>query len=503
MIRRLIIENFKSFRGRHELELAPITLIFGPNSAGKSTLIQSILLLKQTLAPFELGTDVLEPRLVARGDLVDLGSFQTLIHGHDTESDLRLGLEFTRVRVPALTPVGPRFESDRRVEFVFGWNPDTRAAQHLGISIGFGDQLMSFRVIPQTDRPDRTQSPLAREWFELRDEASALAFQEWVSLLRRSPADDDPDLFGDDDIPVEDPALSLIRDLQASGSALLFRGAGFFPRSLVIPREIRESLGRNYAPSVMFSADRLLRASATELTTMLSLLAYLGPLRSPLSRLHELSGQQYASVGPTGENAAVFISQRPRILREVNAWFKRLGIPYSLSVAAVTSGQARVATGDVVAMTLRDKRSRLRVSAHDVGFGISQLLPIVIQVLTGNQQVTCIEQPEIHLHPALQAELGDLFVSATRQTRSRQNQVIVETHSEHLMLRVQRLVREGSTTPDDVAVIYVDADSDGRARPKRLRLDNEGNFIDEWPGGFFDERLAEMFPSAPIHLPDR
>jgi len=152
------------------------------------------------------------------------------------------------------------------------------------------------------------------------------------------------------------------------------------------------------------------------------------------------------------------------------------------------------AMGDVAVLVLTDQRNNLAVSPGDVGFGISQLLPIVVQTQIGRKNVICIEQPEIHVHPRLQSEIADLLVASTEGRHS--NQLIVETHSEHIMLRVQRLIRSGAVARDRVAVLYVDTDDDGSASVVRLRLAEDGSFIDEWPQGFFEERFDEMFRSS-------
>jgi predicted ATPase len=124
-----------------------------------------------------------------------------------------------------------------------------------------------------------------------------------------------------------------------------------------------------------------------------------------------------------------------------------------------------------------------------VGFGISQLLPFIVQSLVSEGRIISIEQPEVHVHPRLQADLGDLLAAAIKEPR--QHQFIIETHSEHLILRLQRLVYKGEIKPEDVSIIYVSRGPDG-AKAERLHLDEEGDFIDEWPNGFFPERLREL-----------
>jgi hypothetical protein len=142
----------------------------------------------------------------------------------------------------------------------------------------------------------------------------------------------------------------------------------------------------------------------------------------------------------------------------------------------------------------------IEVQPHDVGTGVSQLLPVVVLALDARQSLVAIEQPELHLHPALQTELGDLFIESALR-KFRKNTLLIETHSEHLVLRVLRRIREKTEgkpmpgmpalSPDQVAVIYVEQTEDG-VKLSRLRIDESGEFIDRWPKGFFEERVDEI-----------
>jgi len=129
------------------------------------------------------------------------------------------------------------------------------------------------------------------------------------------------------------------------------------------------------------------------------------------------------------------------------------------------------------------------VSSRAVGYGISQITPIVTQALSSRNGMLLIEQPEVHIHPRLQAAVGDLLIHSVRELG---NQVLVETHSEHLVLRLLRRIREGVIDPDDVAILYVDQLADGAAHVRQLDVDSSGELVEGWPGGFFDERLEEV-----------
>ena len=155
----------------------------------------------------------------------------------------------------------------------------------------------------------------------------------------------------------------------------------------------------------------------------------------------------------------------------MNEWLAKLEIPYTIDVRS----ESDEVMGTLRALRLRStmsppgkgKRARqgVVVSPSDVGFGIGQVLPIIIEGLTSRTcSIIRVEQPEIHLHPRLQAQLADFLIetsSASRGTKGAaeaigSNQWIVETHSELLMLRIQRRIREGTLSHDDVSVIYVD-----------------------------------------------
>lgn len=159
-------------------------------------------------------------------------------------------------------------------------------------------------------------------------------------------------------------------------------------------------------------------------------------------------------------------------------------------------------------LTLFQQPGNLEVSLQDVGVGISQILPILIAAAANRSRLIAIEQPEIHIHPALQSELGDLFLTSALGNSG--NAFLLETHSEHLILRILRRIRETTEdemddwpddlkeacpkgiSPDDVAVLYVEPGEDG-ATVKELRIDDFGEFRDKWPGGFFEERAKEIF----------
>ena len=151
-------------------------------------------------------------------------------------------------------------------------------------------------------------------------------------------------------------------------------------------------------------------------------------------------------------------------------------------------------------LVLIDSTSGLPLQPRDVGIGISQVLPVVVAALESSASIVTIEQPELHIHPALQVGLGDLFIHSALTNGTT---FLIETHSEHLMLRLLRRIRETaeselppgihSLKPEDISVLYVGRDDKNGVKIISLPVDEAGEFIVRWPKGFFGERAEELF----------
>jgi predicted ATPase len=150
-------------------------------------------------------------------------------------------------------------------------------------------------------------------------------------------------------------------------------------------------------------------------------------------------------------------------------------------------------------LLIRDKARDIELSPHDIGVSISQVLPIVVAALYQKCGVLSIEQPELHIHPAFQVALGDLFIEQIRQRPDLT--FMLETHSEHLMLRFLRRIRETgeneapenlTLVPEKLSINFIETGKNGISCTQ-IRVDEDGDFIDRWPMGFFDERAEELF----------
>lgn len=221
---------------------------------------------------------------------------------------------------------------------------------------------------------------------------------------------------------------------------------------------------------------------------------YLGPLRAePFTAQHFAPSSELDDVGPRGEYAAaVYYAQRETEIewfnpferrRErgmladaLNRWVRYLGV--ASSIGSETAGRE----GFSWQITYREGQRPLPLSA--VGVGASQVLPILVMgLLAPPDTLLLIEQPELHLHPAAQARLGDFFVGLAECGK----QCLVETHSENLVTQLRyHIVRSGGHEPDKCMIYFVSQNEDGATQFEPINISPHGNILN-WPEGFFDE----------------
>lgn len=444
VLMHLQIKNFKAWRDTGPVALAPLTVIFGANSAGKSSLGHLLLALQQTAR----STD--RRRALHLGDptsLIDLGSFSDCLYGHDLHKALSFELGWTLPEpLDIRDPLKPRqrYQGDRlRLAVELSANkaeqPEVRAMRYqLGDS---GGEVLDVAM----RRNDQRTFSLSSQSYALQMATG----REW---------------------PLEEPEKFY---RLSSASIARFQNAGF------------------------------LTDLALETEAMLDRLSYLGPLRNRPQRIYHWSGDTPASVGHMGEfavaailaaqNEGRMLNRGPKRAKQgfaqfIAAWLKDLGVIHDFAVRPVAAGRKEY---EVLVKT----HSRApEVKITDVGFGVSQLLPALVQAFYCPPHSTVwMEQPEIHLHPQVQAELADVFISATQARengRERHVQLILESHSEHLLNRLQRRIAEGAIAPEQVA-IYFCRRSDRGTELEPLRLNKFGE-IENWPEHFFGDEMADI-----------
>jgi predicted ATPase len=426
MLTHLKLENFKIWRSTGPVRLAPLTLLLGTNSSGKSSLIQSLLLIRQTVKGDDTGLDLNLGNPDA-DDTVTMGQFRDLLcrHGAATESTPanQVGIEFRWAAHGAPAQDSALFSAR------YGAGPSGSA------------ELRYLR--------------LGKDG-------------EGFTALRQKPG--------------------IYRLLVANQKLPVRQSADYRPeRSFAFSAATLNKLGP--------LADGI-RPVGPGLLDELSRIIYLGPVRQLARRDYVWSGRMPAHIGDDGGRAVdVLIASgvvqqtkqaqktsgedAGRIFRETEHWLRQLELAEGLQVKAL---------GRSARYELLVKQRGAVVNLKDVGVGVSQVIPVVVAALFAKPgHIVIVEEPESHLHPSAQAVLAELFASVSA---SRGVQFIIETHSEHLLTRMQRRVAEEILTPSDVAMYFSRREPSG-AQLDPLRLTRYGD-IENWPLNFFGDEMADI-----------
>jgi hypothetical protein len=494
MLTALALDNFKGVAVRQRVEFAPVTLLFGANSAGKSTILHALAYVHELLARGDADLD----HTFLGGDVLELGGFARLAHQHDTSKAMHFRLEFQTSIVlnRSLRPLDglPFADLDDTVKAAWielviesrltttwsgpllvralvgiGAHPEPLVQLELGPSLRDGEPLY-VRVNLGHDVWAEHYVDVVERWTTVALPAATL---EPVYMKDRGPNEPTPigilpSLEGPH--PHDQRALPVFAISRSRPSAM---------PALDEPIRVLMPGGDDPTPEQAATLDEIrtflemiVQGTTAQLVAHLEQAAYLGPLRAvpPRGFLYERAGR---SVRWADGLAAwdLLLADRGRLVKDTNARPARLEAGCQLVVQNLvdTAGQ------------LRRPRSRRRrhppaVLGNDdgglalpseVGAGIAQVLPVIVAALADRVPFVMIEQPEIHVHPRLQTGLGDLFIEA-----SASRQLLIETHSEHLILRLLRRIRETTDgelaagapafTPDQLSVMHVQSTPAGR-----------------------------------------
>ena len=467
MIKTLRLQDFKAFKDSGDVHVKPLTVLAGPNSGGKSSVLQSLLLLKQTL---EAPTDV---QLSLDGAYLQFSSFSELSFGKpsppQSKVEFNFGLE---------TGLPSDMVSDLLPEILL---PETPADEEDEVKFT-NDIRLSFRHNSQEGK-----SGVAINRFHVTSSLVGTdTLWELVGTLRDGKY---RVVTSGDELTVPEH----YKDHKTDDA----RFRHFIPQFLVSNENESERGHQLFIPLHPIFSFPLIELWK-ELDDNLE---YLGPLRERPQRAYLHSGNPMTKIGERGEYAAQILwlernskvdylpelGAQPRnvtLIEAVNDSFARLGLLQNVNVKSQESIMYQIL------FRLGGPRARKVVTIADVGFGISQLLPILVLGLrSDSSSLLLLEQPEIHLHPRLQANLADFLLTLS----SRGRRLIVETHSEHFINRLRRRIAEDSTDTlqSYVNILFVNPPQNGQgASIEPLTIDRFG-VIENWPQDFLPEAADE------------
>ena len=435
MLKRLELSNFKVWNELN-LPLGRVTGLFGENSSGKSSILQFLLMLKQTKNASDRSV-VLHFGDRGRGDFVKLGGFRDIVHRGDASRAIEWTLEWEHDRVKIGNPQGSRKETLYDFDSLV-----TTCAVHM-----YGDAL----------RPNTLKYDFDSGSFSMmaKDDSSKYTLH--------------------------------------SNDYEFARNRG---RAWQLPGPVKTHLFPDQAKTY-FKNTGFLSVFETEYEKLMDRIHYLGPLREFPQREYFWSGTSPHDTGVRGERTieAILSATKNDETRNlaphkwhkkfqdmIGYWLDQLGLASEFAVNEIASGS------NLYRVAVKKDDASKEAVLPDVGFGVSQVLPaLVLLYYVPCGSIVLMEQPEIHLHPSAQGGLADAILSAAR---ARNIQVIVESHSEHILRRLQRRVAEKKVSSDEVK-LYATSAVGGVGTISDLELTSLGE-IGNWPNDFFGDEMGEI-----------
>jgi len=476
------LQNFRLFKDTGWFRLAPLTCLVGRNSSGKSSIITALLLLKQSIEQEALSSTVTP--LSLNGPYCDLGNYRDVIHHHDESLDLSVSFRVDMVDL---------FPSSRMVERPFVDIKIPRAP--------FANRYYGFGRFESMKLPSRgtmevtltfsSDEPFGPSLSRVEIEVETVGGARFVRTT--SGAKRQHWRVYTTDLPRQ--SIALRTGFRTFFPAIDIRSASYTRSAPKVKRKIR---------IFAEACDALFRY----LTRALMRNEAIGPFRTPPERRYAFGGFSSSRTGPSGERAvdlliteSLLAGSGPKPLQDaLSFWIRHLKLAKTLDVRDI----ARRLNLFEVDVSGAGKGTRANIV--DVGFGISQVLPVIVQgLLTRPGGLYVVQQPEIHLHPDAQAGLADFFIYLASYGVI----TVVETHSEYLLLRLRRRLAEGGVpektglpvesrevtplTRRDVAVLLTCSDRRG-ASVTQLEIGESFQF-ENLPPGFMSQSLEDR-----VHL---
>jgi len=543
-ITKISLTNFRSFKSTQSIELAPVTLLFGPNSVGKSSVLMALAYVQQILSKGHCNPQKLD----ALGNKT-IGGFRALIHGQDLQQSIKVRLDFDSGKTPFVQYQSGVDEMARHieasyllvadfggsiktgaVEFEIAWSERHKKAfvrnYRVWINGGYIGCISSSEDGRNTAIKElNSQHPLLiptdnDDWLEREygeeNERRPLEANEYHTDFERTLNQLNPN-------PANTAALA---DIDNAGETFINRIA---PVSLacvsgaipVLDTPVMTNLvGQEFDEadehfSFLVIRQVLSQAFVLPLDKLLECLQssiQIGPLRLLPDNDYVPNPHPEQVDWVDGSAAWDLLYKDPnsdddikKLLRNTSHWFAstdKLDAGYQI----INQSLAEAANIDTATETIgllskrhvffKELRSNILLSANQLGTGISQVLPIVVAANYDSVGLISVEQPELHIHPRFQVELADVFLHAREK-----HSFLIETHSECLILRLLRRIRQSTQgelpegfkplKDNDVSIVYLEPSEDGVVT-KRIRIDEDGEFRDRWPQGFFVERREEL-----------
>ena len=444
------VENFKSLRTTGNIEVSPLTIFIGPNGTGKSSALQPLLFLSQTMTNSR--DDV---GFLSNGEYIKIGNYFDFINAHDIKKKLKIFFDFNYLNYKKKgskdrkaiqienTKVGDI--PPAKYEIIFRCGKDNQPELE---KITIYDCL--DRVLLSRKKNGDKQYTI--DFFDTIDNKDQEIYNSIVKQM--------PQNFIFDDSDILDPIFQSDREKYSKMKSIRF-----------------EKSVSKYLSTIVFNKRNILGNLAK--------IKYVGPIREEAKRVYEYNKENYIEVGRFGEASASILFQNSKQLekkKELIKWLKIFGLAEDFRLTEIPNHP------ELFVLEFKEKGKDYYINYADSCFGLSQLFPLLVQsVYSENNDIIIIEQPELHLNPSLESVLADFFVDMV----DKKKRLLIETHSEYLLLRLRTYIKEGKISNKKVA-LYFTENIKGNSEIRKINIDESGGFPNnDWPVGFFEQSLSE------------
>lgn len=502
-LRNLEIKNLRSLKDVGEVPIAPITILLGKNSVGKSTFARVFPLLRQSVESKKRSP------ILWFGDYVDFGSFEQAISRGEEEISIGFNIDIfydhekispwaSKIYLEQPYRIGNERNfsiNSARVVLTLSGSEAVYAKKlsiatvDLSIELNFNesnkfkDLLVNGEKIklPENGKVMVQQGnilPLLSFFLERKLGGENYLFRT-SQLVKQFDADLKPSVTK----AMAKFAFIGAEDLSVSISKRRVKK----PEEFIKMLDYAKYLQKNFAINNCFGLIDLIDEA---LKDYFSSVKYLKPLRATAERYYRRQDLSVQEIDAEGRNLPMFLDSLTQSqLKDFQDWLDPV---LGLSVSAKREG------GQVMVVAKTDEDAE-PYNIADMGFGISQVLPIAAQLwMVQKPRITkgfpvVIEQPELHLHPDYQARLADLFAASLGKNKNKRNSLIVETHSPHIVNRLGELVESGKLAREDVAILLFEPSQD-ETKNVKIRVSNfdEEGVLQNWPFGFFEPELKNV-----------
>jgi predicted ATPase len=430
-IKRISLKNFKCFK-EVEVSFSKITLLTGENSSGKSSLIYGILAPLQSVSIFNISFPLY---LSLNGTYVNMGGFEEITFNHNLNNQVKIELSFL-------------FHSDFQAlcgirQFDTSWYFDTTSKSPKLDCLKFTNPFFKSEIKKQEDLS------YAGKYHRLKSIKNHVLETQKATKIDNS---------NNDDSKISSHIFSKLDELVGFDNDDCPYGFHYQEISKEIHEEMIEEF--NFISSFRLHPERTYYQSITT------------------DKIDKFGNGYIDQILEWSDNQSEELYDLISILKD-------LKILHDIKPHRLSGGRFEIRS--------KIKSKSKWESLADVGFGISQFLPIIVADLQLSDNSTLImSQPEIHLHPSVQANLGDYLV---KQVKDRNKNYIVETHSEYLLNRMRLLIVKGEIQPEDVAVYYFENSIKDGSIAHRIEFTKDGQILNA-PKGFFETYMIDTMDIA-------